>query len=138
MTGLVTEVDIRDRSFRESVDRRIEEARREENISATNDARGNLAAAREQIQTLQAELNSALEALKKAEEEIAGTAKHTLSLENELSRTCKVLQESDERATALEARCKGVSEQLSSMANALQERNEALGQKAEVSACMMP
>ncbi|XP_043804996.1 tropomyosin-1, isoforms 9A/A/B-like [Manihot esculenta] len=132
MTGLVTEVDIRDRSFRESVDRRIEEARQEENISATNDVRGNLAAAREQIQTLQAELNSALEALKKAEEETAETAKHTSSLENELSRTRKVLQESDERATALEARCKGVSEQLSSMANALQERNEALGQKAEV------
>ncbi|XP_043810672.1 golgin subfamily A member 5-like [Manihot esculenta] len=132
MTGLVTEVDIRDRSFRESVDRRIEEARQEENISATNDVRGNLAAAREQIQTLQAKLNSSLEALKKAEEETAETAKHTSSLENELSRTRKVLQESDERATALEARCKGVSEQLSSMVNALQERNEALGQKAEV------
>ncbi|XP_043808005.1 uncharacterized protein LOC122722137 [Manihot esculenta] len=132
VTGLLMEVDIRDRSLRESVDRRIEEARLEENISATNDARGNLVAAREQIQSLQVELHSALEALKKAEEKAAETAKHTSSLEAELSRTRGVLKVSDERAAALEVRCKGVSEQLSSMADALQERNEALSQKAEV------
>ena len=46
------EVDARDHSLRESVDRRIEEARLEENISATNDARGNLIAAREHSQSL--------------------------------------------------------------------------------------
>ncbi|XP_043806618.1 uncharacterized protein LOC122721776 [Manihot esculenta] len=132
VTGLLMEVDIRDRSLRESIDRRIEEARLEENISATNDARGNLVAAREQIQSLQVELHSALEALKKAEGKAAETAKHTSFLEAELSRTRGVLKVSDERAAALEVRCKGVSEQLSSMADALQERNEALSQKAEV------
>ena len=126
------EVDIRDRSLRESVDRRIEEARLEENISATSDARGNLVAAREQIQSLQVELHSALEALKKAEEKTAETAKHTSSLEDELSRTRNVLQEADERAATLEVRCRGVLEQLSSMTEALKERDEAVSQKAEV------
>ncbi|XP_043806675.1 A-kinase anchor protein 200-like [Manihot esculenta] len=84
------------------------------------------------IQSLQVELHSALEALKKAEEKAAETAKHTSSLEAELSRTRGVLKVSDERAAALEVRCKGVSEQLSSMADARQERNEALSQKAKV------
>ncbi|XP_043809032.1 kinesin-like protein KIFC1 [Manihot esculenta] len=132
VTGLFMEVDIRDRSLRESVDRRIEEARLEENISATSDARGNLVAAREQIQSLQVELHSALEALKKAEEKTAETAKHTSSLEDELSRTRNVLQEADERAATLEVRCRGVLEQLSSMIEALKERDEAVSQKAEV------
>ncbi|XP_043816614.1 golgin subfamily A member 5-like [Manihot esculenta] len=132
VTGLLMEVDIRDRSLRESVDRRIEEARLEENISATSDARGNLVAAREQIQSLQVELHSALEALKKAEEKTAETAKHTSSLEDELSRTRNVLQEADERAATLEVRCRGVLEQLSSMTEALKERDEAVSQKAEV------
>ncbi|XP_043805712.1 kinesin-like protein KIFC1 [Manihot esculenta] len=132
VTGLFMEVDIRDRSLRESVDRRIEEARLEENISATSDARGNLVAAREQIQSLQVELHSALEALKKAEEKTAETAKHTSSLEDELSRTRNVLQEADERAATLEVRCRGVLEQLSSMTEALKERDEAVSQKAEV------
>ncbi|XP_043806346.1 dynactin subunit 1-like [Manihot esculenta] len=132
VTGLFMEVDVRDRSLRESVDRRIEEARLEENISATSDARGNLVAAREQIQSLQVELHSALEALRKAEEKTAETAKHTSSLEDELSRTRNVLQEADERAATLEVRCRGVLEQLSSMTEALKERDEAVSQKAEV------
>ncbi|XP_043805308.1 uncharacterized protein LOC110608243 [Manihot esculenta] len=112
VTGLFMEVDIRDRSLRESVDHRIEEARLEENISATSDARGNLAAAREQIQSLQVELHSALEALKKAEEKTAETAKHTSSLEDELSRTRNVLQEADERAATLEADFEGLQTHL--------------------------
>ncbi|XP_043812481.1 uncharacterized protein LOC122723656 [Manihot esculenta] len=132
VTGLFMEVDVRDRSLRESVDRRIEEARLEENISATSDARGNLVAAREQIQSLQVELHSALEALRKAEEKTAETTKHTSSLEDELSRTRNVLQEADERAATLEVRCRGVLEQLSSMTEALKERDEAVSQKAEV------
>ena len=126
------EVDARDRSLQESVDRRIEEARLEENLSATSDARGNLVAAREQIQSLQVELHSALEALKKANEKAAETAGHTKSLEAELSQTREVLRVSDERAAALEVRCGGVLKQLSSMTEALSERDEAVRQKAEV------
>ena len=99
------EVDARDYSFRESVDRQIEEARLDENLSATSDARGNLAAAREHTQSLQVELHSALEVIKKAEEKAAETAEHTKSLEAELSHTRKVLKESDERAAAVEAHC---------------------------------
>ncbi|XP_043811063.1 uncharacterized protein LOC122723326 [Manihot esculenta] len=55
--GLFMEVDARDHSLRESIDRRIEEARLEENLSATSDARGNLAAAREHSKSLQIELH---------------------------------------------------------------------------------
>ena len=61
------EVDARDHSLQESVDRRFEEARLEENLSATSDARGNLAAAREHSRSLQIELHTALEALKRAD-----------------------------------------------------------------------
>ncbi|XP_043807685.1 uncharacterized protein LOC110603270 [Manihot esculenta] len=113
-------------------DRRIEEARLEENLSATSDARGNLVAAREQIQSLQVELHSALEALKKADEKAVETAGHTKSLEAELSQTREVLKVSDERAAALEVCCEGVLKQLSSMTEALSERDEAMRQKAEV------
>ena len=38
------EMDARDRALKDSVDRRIEEARLEENLSASSDARDNLAA----------------------------------------------------------------------------------------------
>ncbi|XP_043816666.1 MAP7 domain-containing protein 1-like [Manihot esculenta] len=108
VTGLFMEVDARNRSLRESVDRRIEEARLEENISATNDARGNL-----------------------AEEKEAEAAKRTSFLEDELSRTRNVLKESGERAAPLEIRCEEVLKQLSSMMEALRERDEAVSQKAE-------
>ncbi|XP_043811554.1 uncharacterized abhydrolase domain-containing protein DDB_G0269086-like [Manihot esculenta] len=114
------------------LNRRIEEARLEENLSATSDARGNLVAAREQIQSLQGELRSALEALKKADEKAAETAGYTKSLEAELSQTREVLRVSDERAAALEVRCEGVLKQLSSVTEALSERDEAVRQKAEV------
>ncbi|XP_043807319.1 uncharacterized abhydrolase domain-containing protein DDB_G0269086-like [Manihot esculenta] len=123
---------IREMLLMESVDRRIEEARLEENLSATSDARSNLVAAREQIQSLQVKLHSALEALKKADEKAAETAGHTKSLEAELSQTREVLKVSDERAAALEVRCEGVLKQLSSMTEALSERDEAVRQKAEV------
>ncbi|XP_043805310.1 flocculation protein FLO11-like [Manihot esculenta] len=105
VTGLFMEVDARDHSLRESVDRQIEEARRDENLTATSDARGHLAAAREQIQTLQVELHSAREATKKAEDKAAEAAEHSKSLESELSRTCGILQETDKRAAEVEARC---------------------------------
>lgn len=126
------EVDARDLSLRESVDRRIEEAHRDENLTATSDARGHLAAAREQIQSLRVELHSALEASKRAEDKAVEAAEHSKSLESELSRTRRVLQESDERAAEVETRCVEVVKQLSSMTTALQERDEAVSQRAEV------
>ena len=97
------EVDARDLSLRESVDRRIEEARLEENLSATSDARSNLAAARE----------------------------HSRSLAAELSHARRVLKESDERAAAAEVRCEEVLKQLSSTVDALRERDEAINQRDE-------
>ncbi|XP_043808372.1 uncharacterized protein LOC122722241 [Manihot esculenta] len=97
-------VDARDHSLRESVDRRVEEACLEENLSATSDARGNLAAAHE----------------------------HAKSLEAELSHARRVLKESDKRATAAEVRCEEVLKQLSSAVDALRERDEAVSQKEEV------
>ena len=98
------EVDARDHSLRESVDRRVEEARLEENLSATSDTRGNLAAAHE----------------------------HAKSLEAELSHARRVLKESDERAAAAEVRCEEVLKQLSSTVDALRERDEAVSQKEEI------
>ncbi|XP_021623915.1 transcriptional regulatory protein AlgP-like [Manihot esculenta] len=52
VTGLFMEVDARDQSLRDSVDHRIEEARLEENLAATSDVRGNLAAVREHAKSL--------------------------------------------------------------------------------------
>ncbi|XP_021626887.1 leucine-rich repeat-containing protein 45-like [Manihot esculenta] len=101
--GLFMEVDARDLFLRESVDRRIEEARLEENLSATSDANSNLAAARE----------------------------HARSLEAELSHARRVLKESDDRATAAEVRCEEVLKQLSSTVDALRERDEAMIQRDE-------
>ncbi|XP_043808393.1 uncharacterized protein LOC122722256 [Manihot esculenta] len=97
-------VDARDHSLQESVDRRVEEARLEENLSTTSDARGNLAAAHE----------------------------HAKSLEAELSHARRVLKESDERAVAAEVRCEEVLKHLSSAMDALHERDEAVSQKEEV------
>ena len=69
--GLFMEVDARDHALRESMDRRVEEARLEENLSATSDARSNLVAAQEHSKSLQAELTYALDALKRADEKAA-------------------------------------------------------------------
>ncbi|XP_021603177.2 uncharacterized abhydrolase domain-containing protein DDB_G0269086-like [Manihot esculenta] len=113
VTGIFMEMDARDRVLRESMDRRIEEARLEENLSATSDARGNLAAIREDYKSLQVDLCMALEARKKAEGETAEAQKHAQSLEAELSHARRVLKESDERAAAA-------------------ERDEAVSQKEEV------
>ncbi|XP_043806657.1 uncharacterized protein LOC122721798 [Manihot esculenta] len=132
VTGLFMEVDARDHSLRESVDRRIEEARLEENLSATSDARGNLAVARVHTQSLQAELHSALEALKRADGKAAEAQEHAKSLEAELFHTHRVLKESDERAAAAEVRCEEVLKQLSSMVETLREKDEAMSQKDEV------
>lgn len=55
--GIFIEIDARDHSLRNSMDRQVEEARREENLSATSDARGHLAAAQEHLKTLQKELS---------------------------------------------------------------------------------
>ncbi|XP_043815239.1 rootletin-like [Manihot esculenta] len=95
--GLFMEVDARDHSLQESMDCRVEEARLEENLSATSDARSNLAAAHE----------------------------HAKSLEAELSHAWRVLKESDERATAAKVRCEEVLKQLSSTVDAFRERDEA-------------
>ncbi|XP_021607076.1 tropomyosin-like [Manihot esculenta] len=110
----------------------IEEARLEENLSATSDARGNLAAIREDYRSLQVDLHMALEARKKAEGETVEGQNHAQSLEAELSHARRVLKESDERAAAVEVRCEEVLKQLSSTVDALRERDEAVSQKEEV------
>ncbi|XP_043804867.1 uncharacterized abhydrolase domain-containing protein DDB_G0269086-like [Manihot esculenta] len=110
----------------------IEEARLEENLSATSDARGNLAAIRENSESLQIELHTALEALKRADGRAAEAQEHAKSLEAELSRTRGVLKESDERAAAAEVRCEEVLKQLSSMVGTLRERDEAISQRDEI------
>lgn len=126
------EIDARDHALRDSVNRRVEEARLEENLSATSDARGNLAAVKEDYRSLQFDLHAALEARKKAEEEAARVQKHAQSLEAELSYGRKVLKESDERVAAAEVHCEEVLKQLSSMAEAFRERDDAVSQREEV------
>ncbi|XP_021602721.1 myosin heavy chain, striated muscle-like [Manihot esculenta] len=132
VTGLFMEIDARDHTLRDSVNRRVEEARLEENLSATSDARGNLAAVKEDYRSLQFDLRATLEARKQAEEEAGKVQKHAQSLEAELSYGQKVLKESDERAAAAEVRCEEVLKQLSSMAEAFRERDEAVSQREEV------
>ncbi|XP_021593075.1 uncharacterized abhydrolase domain-containing protein DDB_G0269086-like [Manihot esculenta] len=133
VTGIFMEMDARDRALREFMDRRIEEARLEENLSATSDARGNLAAVQEDYRSLQLkDLHTALEARKKAEGETAEAQKHAQSLEAELSHARRVLKESDERAAAAEVHSEEVLKQLSSTVDALRERDEAVSQKEEV------
>ncbi|XP_021620552.1 uncharacterized abhydrolase domain-containing protein DDB_G0269086-like [Manihot esculenta] len=132
VTGIFMEMDARDRALRESVDRRIEEVRLEENLSATSDAQGNLAAVQEDYRSLQFDLHTALKARKKAEGETAEAQKHAQSLEAELSHARRVLKESDERAAAAEVRCEEVLKQLSSTVDDLRERDEAVSQKEEV------
>ncbi|XP_043813728.1 uncharacterized protein LOC122723882 [Manihot esculenta] len=102
--GLFMEVDARDHSLREFVDRRIEEARLEENLSATSDARGNLAMAHEHSKSLQVKLSYTLDALKRA----------------------------DEKAAAVEIRCDEALKQLSSLEEVRRERDEAVSQKNKV------
>ncbi|XP_043812760.1 protein MLP1 homolog [Manihot esculenta] len=126
------EANARDLSLRESVYRRIEEARRDENLSATIDARGNLAAAREHTASLQTELYAAYEALKRAGGKVADAEEYAKSMEVELFNTRRLLEESNERAAAVEARCEGVLKQLSSAAEGLRERDEAISQKEEI------
>ncbi|XP_043811049.1 tropomyosin alpha-3 chain-like [Manihot esculenta] len=116
--GLSMEADARDLSLRESVDRRIEEARRDENLSATVDARGNLAAAREHTASLQTKLYVAYEALKRADGKVADAEEYAKSVEAELFNTRRLLEESNER--------------LSSAAEGLRERDEAISQKEEI------
>ncbi|XP_043813698.1 uncharacterized protein LOC122723864 [Manihot esculenta] len=94
--GLFMEVDARDHTLQESVDRRVEEAHLEENLSATSDAQSNLAAAREHSKSLQAELTYALDALKRA----------------------------DEKAAEADIRCKEALKQLSSLEEVQRERDE--------------
>ncbi|XP_043806191.1 uncharacterized protein LOC122721716 [Manihot esculenta] len=130
--GLFMEVDARDHSLQESVDRRIEEARLEENLSATSDARGNLTAAREHASSLQIELHTTLEALKRDDGKAAEAQEHVKSLEVELSHTRRILEESNERAAAAEVRCEEVLKQLSSMVEILREKDEAVSQRDEV------
>ncbi|XP_021609057.1 uncharacterized protein LOC110612586 [Manihot esculenta] len=96
VTGLFMEVDARDHALQESVDRRVEEARLEENLSATSDARSNLAAAQEHSKSLQAELAYALDAHKRA----------------------------DEKAAEADIRCKEALKQLSSLEEVQRERDE--------------
>ncbi|XP_021621496.1 uncharacterized protein LOC110621528 [Manihot esculenta] len=102
--GIFMEIDARDRALKDSVDRRIEEARLEENLSATSDARSNLAATQEHSKSLQVELSTALEALKRA----------------------------DGRAAAAEISRDKALEQLSSLEEVRKERDEATRQKEEV------
>ncbi|XP_043814598.1 uncharacterized protein LOC122724106 [Manihot esculenta] len=101
---LFMEVDACDQSLRDTVDRRIEEAQHEENLIATNDARGHLAAVQEHLKSLQGELSYTQDALRRA----------------------------DERAAAAEVSRDEVLEQLSSLEETRQERDEAVGQRNEV------
>ncbi|XP_043807346.1 uncharacterized protein LOC110602086 [Manihot esculenta] len=130
--GLFMEVDARDHSLRESVNRQIEEARLDENLFATSNARDNLAAAQENSKSLQIELHAALEALKRADGRTVEALDHAKSLEAELSHTREVLKESDTRTAAAEVRCEEVLRQLSSMVETLRERDEAISQREEV------
>ncbi|XP_043815433.1 MAP7 domain-containing protein 1-like [Manihot esculenta] len=91
-------VDARDESTRSTVDRRIEEARLEENLTATNDARGHLAAAQEHMKTLR----------------------------EELAHTKEALEGANKRAAAAEVRRDEALEQLSSLEEAQKERDEAV------------
>lgn len=59
------EIDARDQSLQSSMDRQVEEARREEHLLATDDARGQLAAAHGQLKSLQEELAWTTEAAKR-------------------------------------------------------------------------
>ncbi|XP_021625020.1 tropomyosin-like [Manihot esculenta] len=102
--GVFMEIDVRDCTLRDSVDRRIEEAHLEENLSATSNAQGNLAAAREHSRSLQIELHTAREALKRAD-----------------GRTAEV---ENQRYEALK--------QLSSLEEIRRERDEAMSQKERV------
>ncbi|XP_021624753.2 golgin subfamily A member 6-like protein 2 [Manihot esculenta] len=102
--GLFMDVDARDRSLRDTVDHRIEEARHKENLSATSDARGHLATAQEHLKTLKGELSYTVEALKRA----------------------------DEKAVEAETRRDKALEQLSSLREVWRERDEAVGQRNEV------
>ncbi|XP_043805087.1 uncharacterized protein LOC122721404 [Manihot esculenta] len=102
--GLFMEIDACDQSLLSSMDRRIEEARHEENLTATSDAQGHLAAAQDHLKALQEELAWTRNAVKRA----------------------------DERAAVAEARREEVLEQLSSLESAHCERDEAVAQREEV------
>ncbi|XP_021596622.1 protein BCAP-like [Manihot esculenta] len=102
--GIFMEIDARDRALRDSVDRRIEEARLEENLSATSDAWSNLAAAQEHSKSLQVELSTTLEALRRA----------------------------DGRAATAEISRDEALKQLSSLEEVRKERDEATSQKEGV------
>ncbi|XP_043817308.1 uncharacterized protein LOC122724979 [Manihot esculenta] len=102
--GLFMEVDARDQSLRDTVDRQIEEARHEENLITISDARGHLAATQEHLKILQGELSYTQDALRRV----------------------------DERAATTEVRRDEVLEQLSSLEEARRERDEAVGQRDEV------
>ncbi|XP_021602537.1 putative golgin subfamily A member 6-like protein 19 [Manihot esculenta] len=97
------EIDARDQSLQSLVDRQIEEASHEENLLATGDARGQLAAAQGQLKSLQEELAWATEAVKRV----------------------------DQRTVVAENRCDEVLMQLSSLEGTCHERDEALTQRDE-------
>lgn len=70
------EIDAWDQSLRSTVDCQIKEARLEENLSATSDARGQLTVAQEHLKTLQEELNWTRDAVKRADERAAAAETH--------------------------------------------------------------
>lgn len=90
------EVDARDQSLRDSVHRRIEEARLEENLAATSDARGNLAEAREHAKSLQAELSYTQGALNRANERTVMAEIHRDEVLKQMSSLEEIRQERDE------------------------------------------
>ncbi|XP_021631901.1 uncharacterized protein LOC110629302 [Manihot esculenta] len=106
LMGFFMEVDARDESIQSTVDRQIEEARLEENLIATSDARGHLAAAQEHLKTLR----------------------------EELAHTKEALEGADKRVAAAEVRLDEVLEQLSSLEETQKERDEAWHQHESLKA----
>ncbi|XP_021629618.1 coiled-coil domain-containing protein 150-like [Manihot esculenta] len=101
---LFMEVDAQDESIRSTVDRQVEEARLEENLIATSDARGHLAAAQGHLKTLR----------------------------EELAHTKEALEGADKRAAVAESCRDEALKQLSSLEKVRRERDEAVSQKDEV------
>lgn len=101
--GIFMKIDARDQALRSSMDRQVEEARHEENLIATSDARGQLAVAHE----------------------------HLKSLKEELAWTQEVVKRADERAATAEQDRIEVMAQLSSLEGAQRERDEVVAQRDE-------
>ncbi|XP_021629665.1 uncharacterized abhydrolase domain-containing protein DDB_G0269086-like [Manihot esculenta] len=96
LMGLFMKVDARDESNRSTVDRQVEEAHLEENLIATSDARGHLAAAQGHLKTLREELAHTKEALKGADKRAAAAEVHRDEVLKQLSSLEEAQKDRDE------------------------------------------